>query len=98
MFCAEADDVVNVRSAGLEVTTLSSRWGEHAQKQAKQVDVALWRCWDRERYFLQPRAVWANTLIPYSVGMKISIRGRWRHGSYPNSQEGNYKVTLSPKF
>ena len=96
MFCAEADDVVNVRSAGLEVTTLSSRWGEHAQKQAKQVDA--FRCDWKNPHLKWRGSVWANALIPYSVGMKISIRGRWRHGSYPNRQQGNYKVTLSPKF
>ena len=98
MFRAEAADVHNLRSAGLEETTLSSQWGEHAKKQAKQVNVdfrpsnsmLFWDgTWDGIRWNL---LVWANMLIPYSVGMQISIRGRWSHGSYPNLSYGNYTV------
>jgi hypothetical protein len=85
VFRAEADDLDNHRSAGLKEESLSSQWGEHAKKQAKQVDVAFWQ-------------IWANTLIPYSVGMQISIRGRWSHGSYPNRSYGNYEVTSSLKI
>ena len=81
-FCVEPDDT---EGAGLREEPLSSRWGEYAGKQAKQVQVQFLPLFTRFRC----KPIWANELIPYSVGMIISIRGTCTDASYRHTY---YKV------